>query len=154
MKIKLLAALVGLAGCSFPYSIVKPSFLIEDIAIVDSEDLLQGHFDEEGNWVPNNPDIAMTYQIPDISAGLLVDLTNIKEVKVSPGLQIELLEFNTHIPYLGTLKLDIGGAYMRAYGYIGKRWTAVFEISTGIVYGWDFREKEPFYGVCLTLIRF
>lgn len=130
---------------------IRPSFIEQDIAAIDSSDLLQGHFDEEGNWVPNNPGIAMTYRIPDISSGIIFDAAS---YQVTPTLQIELLEFDTHIPYVDTLVIDAGAGYQRAFIYVGKLWTNIFEITTGGFVGWDFEHKQLSYGVGITIIRF
>lgn len=110
-----------------------------------------GHFDEEGNWVPEDETIAWTYKIPDISAGFIFDINTLD---VSPSLQVELFEFDTHIPYLGTLKFDAGVAYQRAFIYVGKLWTNIFEISTGGFVGWNWEDNELSYGVSFTIIKF
>ena len=110
-----------------------------------------GHFDEEGNWIPDDSSIAATYKIPDISAGFIFDAATLD---VSPSLQIELVEFDTGVPYLGTLKLDAGVAYQRAFLYVGKLWTNIFEISTGGFVGWNWEDNELSYGIGLAIIKF
>lgn len=110
-----------------------------------------GHFDEEGNWVPDDPTIPATYKIPDIGAGFIFDVVTLD---VSPSLQIELFEIDTHIPYVRTLKLDGGVAYQRAYLYVGKLWTNIFEISTGGFIGWNWENNELSYGIGATIIKF
>lgn len=149
-KIKLAIATIALSMCASCQSI-RPSFIEQDIAAVDSEDLLQGHFDDEGNWVPNNPGIAMTYRIPDISSGLIFDAAS---YQVTPTLQIELLEIDTHIPWIDTVVIDAGAGYQRAFVYVGKLWTNIFEITTGGFVGWDFEHQQLSYGIGLTIIRF
>lgn len=152
VKLFLLGILLSiLTGCS----IFRPGFVREDsldIAPETSEmgPFLGGQFEGE-EWVPNNEEIALTYKVPDISGGILFDANSLK---VSPCLQIELFEFDTNIPYVRTLKVDWGVAYQRTYFYLGKLWTSVFEISTGIVAGWDLEERQPFFGVAGTIIRF
>lgn len=122
---------------------------------------MPGTFDADGNYIPENPDIAWTYQIPDISAGFIFDINSsldhekLKHVEfISPSIQVELFEFDTPIPYVKTLKVDFGVAYQRAYLYVGKLWTNIFEISTGVYGGWDFETREPTYGVGFTVIKF
>lgn len=148
-------------GCG----VIKPSWLREENSVVversDNEKIdgiegpTGGHFDDStGEWIPDKKEISTTYRLPDISSGMLVDFGNIKKVKVSPSLQIELFEVDTHIPYLRTLKLDFGVAYMRTYFYIGKLWTNIFEVSTGAFIGWDFEEKNLSFGLGCTIIRF
>lgn len=110
-----------------------------------------GHFDEDGNWIPYNSDIPMTYKIPDISAGFIFDANSLD---VSPSLQVELLEINTQLSYVGRIKLDGGVAYQRAYVYAGKLWTSIFEISTGIFVGWNWEDNEISYGAGVSIIRF
>jgi len=129
----------------------KPGWVSEDSYSVEGiDDPLGGHFDGE-EWVPDNPDIEMTYKIPDIGTGFVVD---VKDWTVSPSLQVELLEFNSFIPYLGLIKVDLGVAYQRAFVYVGKLWTSIFEISTGGFVGWNFDDEEPCYGIAFTVIHF
>lgn len=153
----LLAILLVFSGCN----VLKPGFIREDSYEVKGRDdnaqvegiegPTGGHFDEDGSWIPDNPDIPMTYKIPDIGAGFIFD---VKSLDVSPSIQVELLEIDTHIPYLQTLKLDVGVAYQRAYVYVGKLWTSIFEISTGGFVGWNWDDNSLSYGVGFTLIRF
>lgn len=153
-----LGALVS--GCS----VVRPGFVRENSYEVKSDTAglqssilpsdigpLGGHFDPDGNWIPDNPDIPMTYKIPDISAGIIFDAHSLD---VMPSLQIELLEIDTHVPYLGTLKVDAGVSYQRTYIYVGKLWTNIFEISTGGFGGWNYEDKTWSAGVAVTIIRF
>jgi len=120
-----------------------------------------GKFDEEGNWIPNNPEIPATYKIPDISAGFLFDIAPFRhhgsdkwKGMAIPALQVELFEFDSHIPYVRTLKFDLGVGYQRGYVYLGKLWTNIFEISTGGFVGWNWEENELSYGVGATIIKF
>lgn len=146
-----------LSGCG----IVSPGFIREDAqsveartdnsSVVGVDGPTGGHFNEDGEWVPDNADIPMTYKIPDIGAGFIFDVNSLD---VSPSLQVEILEINTQLDYVGTLKLDAGVAYQRAFVYLGKLWTNIFEISTGIFVGWNFEDKDLSYGVGATIIRF
>lgn len=150
-------ALLLLSGCS----VFRPGFMREDAIAVEANptnDKVEGvdgptggHFDTEGNWVPDNEEIPATYKIPDIGAGFIFD---IHSLDVSPSLQIELLEVDTHVPYLRTLKLDGGVAYQRGYVYLGKLWTNIFEVSTGAFVGWNWEDNDLSYGVGATIIRF
>jgi hypothetical protein len=149
--------LICITGCNtFKFGwISEQSEVVEAREDNDSVDGVEGptggHFDDEGNWIPDNPEIETTYKIPDISSGFIVDLSTFD---VSPSIQVEILELDTHIPYVGTVKLDAGIAYQRTYIYIGKLWTSVFEISTGIWGGWNWEDNIPAYGVSITIIRF
>jgi len=129
----------------------KPGWVSEETYVVEGVDEpLGGHFDGE-EWVPDNPDIAMTYKIPDIGAGFIVDFN---DWSVSPSIHIELLEFNSFIPYVNFIKVDLGVAYQRTYVYVGKLWTSIFEISTGGFIGWNYEDGELCYGVGFTIIKF
>jgi len=146
-----------LSGCSS----FRPGWVHENSFTVVDGEAMPGTFDEYGNYIPENPDIEWTYKIPDISAGFIVDIESsldqdkLENVEfLSPSLQIELFEFDSHIPYINTLKLDFGVAYQRAYLYVGKLWTSVFEISTGVFGGWNFADNEPTYGVAISVIKF
>ena len=123
-----------------------------DLTSDDIEGPTNGHFDDEGNWIPDNPSIEFTYQIPDISAGFIFDIAT---QDITPSIQIELLEFDTPLPWpISTYKIDAGVAYQRAYIYFGPRITSIFEISVGGFCGWNWEEKDISYGVGFTLIRF
>lgn len=151
----MLLAMPLLCGCG----VIKPGWVNENyfdtpdskITKDDFDGPLGGHFDKEGNWVPDKPEIAMTYKLPDISSGAIYD---IPARKVSPAIQIELFEIDTHVPYLRTLKLDAGVAYQRGYLYVGKLLTNIFEVSIGAWCGWNFEDRKLAYGVGLTIIRF
>ena len=139
----------------------RPAWVHENsFTVVDGEEL-PGTFDDYGNFIPENPDIEWTYKIPDISSGFIVDIASSLDRDkrenaefISPSLQIELFEFDTHIPYINTLKIDFGVAYQRAYLYVGKLLTSVFEISIGVYGGWNFADNEPTYGIGLAIIKF
>lgn len=162
MRSLLLVIVLALfSGCS----VIRPSWIDENSYVVDSaeqpdgddsilgEDIgpLGGHFDDDGKWIPDDPDIEMTYKIPDISSGFMFDIATLS---VSPTVQIELFEIDTHIPYLRRIKLDAGVAYQRGFIYVGKLWTSIFEISTGGFFGWNWEENKPSYGISFTIFRF
>lgn len=144
-------------GCAY----FRPSFISEEsweVAERANNEKIEGvdgptggHFNSDGEWIPDNPSIPLTYRIPDIGAGLIFDA---RDYSVSPSLQIELVEFHTPIPYFTVLKLDFGVAYQRAYIYLGNLWTNIFEISTGGWAGWNFEEKDWSAGIGFTIIRF
>lgn len=146
-----------LQGCS----VIKPGWIKESQEIVEeqeSDDTIEGvegptggHFNEDGEWVPNNPEIEITYKIPDISTGFLLELPSLQ---VTPTLSVELFEFDTHIPYVERIKFDVGVGHQRTFLYVGKLWTSIFEISTGGFVGWNWEDEEITYGVSLTIIKF
>lgn len=145
-----------LCGCAE----FRPSFIREDSFAISTAEItpddfngpLGGHFDEEGNWIPDNATIEWTYKIPDISSGFIFDIATLD---VTPSLQVELVEFDIPlIPYLRTWKLDFGVGYQRAYGYLGPLITSIFEISVGGYCGWNWEENKLSYGVGLTIIKF
>jgi len=142
--------LISLSGCAG----FRPGWIDENSWATPSKDNetenLGGHF--EGDvWVPDNPDIEWTYKIPDISSGFVFDINSLD---ATPSLQVELFEFDSHIPYVGTLKIDAGVAYQRGFLYLGKLWTSIFEISTGIWGGWNWEDNQPAFGVGVTIIKF
>lgn len=158
MKLIYLALFViFFSGCG----IISPGFVREDAqpvearadnsTVVGVDGPTGGHFNEDGEWVPDNPDIPSTYKIPDVGAGFIVDVNSLD---ISPSLQVELCEVNTHLDYIGTLKLDLGVAYQRGFVYLGRLWTNIFEISTGLFIGWNFEDEDLSYGVGATIIRF
>ena len=151
--------LLMLTGCSS----FRPGWVSDESWVIEANEgeNLPGHFDDEGNYIPDNADVEMTYKIPDISAGFLFDIEPFNRAdseKFSemalPAIQIEVVEFDSHIPYLGTIKIDAGVSYKRTYLYVGKLWTSVFEISTGIFGGWNYDTGRPTYGLSFTIIKF
>ncbi len=148
--------LLSSPGCAEfrPSWISEESYEVSDNEITD-EDFdgpRNGHFDDEGNWIPDEPTIAWTYKIPDLSSGALFDAATLD---VTPSLQIELLEFDIpFLPYLRTWKLDFGVGYQRTYGYFGPLITSIFEISVGGFIGWNWEEEDLSYGIGFTIIKF
>jgi hypothetical protein len=124
----------------------------EDITEDDFDGPLGGHFNEDGEWVPDDETIGWTYRIPDISAGFIFDMPRLE---ATPSLQIEIVEFDLpFLPYLSTWKFDFGVAHNRTFGYLGPRITSIFEISVGGFCGWNWKERELTYGVGFTIIKF
>jgi len=152
----LLSFLLSFSGCAE----FRPSWISESSYSIDKTEITEedfdgprnGHFDEEGNWIPDDKTIAWTYKIPDISSGFLFDAATLD---VTPSIQVELLEFDIpFIPYLDTWKFDVGVAYQRVYGYFGPLITSIFEISVGAFVGWNWEDEELSYGVGFTIIKF
>lgn len=143
----LLLSLILFSGCSS----FRPGFIHENSFTVIEGEALPGTFDDDGNYIPENPEIAWTYKVPDLASGAIFD---IQSQKVSPSIQVELLEFDTHIPYLNTFKVDFGVAYQRAYIYVGHLFTNIFEISIGGWLGYNFEDREISYGIGFTIIKF
>jgi len=138
----------------------RPSWVSENAWEVQQDEItpddfdgpLGGRFNENGEWIPDDPTIEWTYKILDISAGFLFDANSLD---VTPSLQIEIVEFDiSPLPYLRTWKFDFGVAYQRAYFYLGPRLTSIFEISVGAFCGWNWEDEELSYGVGFTVIKF
>lgn len=158
LALSCLLSLLLLTGCAEfrPSWVSDNTWLVEEdkpeITDEDFDGPLNGHFDEDGNWIPDDPTIEWTYQIPDISAGFIFDVHSLTP---TPSLQIEIVEFDIPgLPYLRTWKFDAGVAYQRAYGYLGPRITSIFEISVGGWLGWNWEDNEIAYGVGFTIIKF
>jgi hypothetical protein len=155
-KLALLLTLC-LAGCAQfrPGWVDENSFTVDtsetDITDADFDGPLGGHFNDDGEWIPDDATIGWTYRIPDISSGFLFD---VRELKATPTLQVELLELDMPWKYLSTYKIDFGVGYQRTYGYLGVRLTSIFEISIGIVGGWNWDRSDYFYGPAFTIIKF
>jgi hypothetical protein len=150
--------LSALPGCAE----FRPSWIREDsysvgdgateITEEDFDGPRRGHFDEEGNWIPDDGTIEWTYKIPDISSGFIFDVAT---QDATPSIQVELLEFDIpKLPYFATWKLDAGVAYQRAYLYFGPLITSIFEISIGGFVGWNWEDEELSYGIGFTIIKF
>lgn len=154
-RLLLLPILLLLSSCAQ----FRPGFIRDDSWESDSEITEEdfdgprnGHFDEDGNWIPDDPTIEWTYTIPDISAGFIFDAHSLD---ATPSLQIELLEFDIPgLRWFRTWKLDAGVGYQRAYGYLGPRLTSIFEISVGGFFGWNWEDNDFSYGVGFTIIKF
>lgn len=155
-----LSLLLPTSGCSLirlgwvdenSYPVEKDESKKDKSILPDDMGPLGGHFNENGKWIPDDPDIEMTYKIPDISAGFIFDANSLT---ASPSLQIELFEFDTRIPYVRRLKFDAGVAYQRGFIYVGKLFTSIFEISAGGFVGWNWEDNKLSYGVAVTIIKF
>lgn len=181
-----LVVILFLSGCS-QTSWIRPSWIDENYWVVEDykprenvpEDLdittedfdgpLGGHFNDKGEWIPDDPKVELTYAIPDFKAGFIFDAGAIADADrsndtgaITPSLQIEIVEFDLPgelfnsglLSYLGTWSFDIGAGYQRAYGYIGPRLTSIFEITIGFWGGWNFEDKQPAFGVGIGVIKF
>ena len=102
-------------------------------------------------WVPEDKTIVATYKIPDISSGLTFDF---KYKRVRPVLALEL--YDGKVPILPKLDFKIFKKKIKTIGkkvnmkidfFVGedftgiifsKRWTSLFEISTGIFVAYDW----------------
>ena len=154
----LLAVALLLSGCAQfrPGWISENSFDVEiaegTINEGDFDGPLGGHFNDEGEWIPDDATIGWTYRIPDISAGFIFDIPKLEAI---PSIQVEIIEFDIpFIRYFKTWKVDFGVAYQRVYGYIGPRITSIFEISIGGFCGWTWKDEELAYGLGFTIIKF
>lgn len=107
-------------------------------------------FDTDGNLIPENTEILMTYQFPDVSAGYGVLVQ--PESRTTPTIGIELAEFKT--PYLRWFVVQGMVGDDLAAVYLGKRFTSIYEITGGIFYGRDQRSNEETWGVAFTLLKF
>lgn len=166
MRALLIATAIFLSGCNtVSFGWEKEQTMAVDSSSSEKIEGLDGpsggHFDDDGNWIPDNKEIAATYKIPDISAGFIFDLSPIgrQEKKwwdgmALPSIQIELMEFDSNVPYLNKVKFDFGVGYKRVYIYAGKLWTNIFEISTGVFVGWDWDSNDISYGLGATIIKF
>lgn len=163
LLLSFLLSLFSLTGCNS----FRPSWIDENYWSVEEGEIspddfdapLGGHFNEDDEWIPDDPTIELTYKIPDISAGFLFDA---KTYDVTPSIQVELLEFDipgavfndTFLRWIRTWKLDFGVAYQRTFIYLGPRITSIFEISIGGFFGWNWKERDLTYGIGFTIIKF
>jgi len=152
----LLLLCLSLPGCAE----FRPSWISEESYRAPNSEITEddfdgprnGHFNDEGEWIPDEPTIAWTYKIPDIGVGYLFDAATLD---TTPSIQVELLEFDIpFLPILRTWKLDAGVGYQRTYGYFGPLITSIFEISVGGFIGWNWEEEDLSYGVGFTIIKF
>jgi hypothetical protein len=117
---------------------------------VGEEDPDNPGFDREGNLIPENPEVLATYQFPDTTAGygILVQPTS----RTTPTLGLELAEFRT--PYLRWFSVQAVVGDDLVGGYLGKRFTSIYEITGGLFYGRDQRINSETWGVAFTLLKF
>lgn len=105
-------------------------------------------YDEDGNLIVN-PEIVRTYQIPDIHAGAIWDIT---EDKLRSVMEVEIFELK--VPVLRHLPVGIVAGEQYLGGHISKRWTSVFEVETGLFWGRDFDTDTNTVGVGALIIKF
>ena len=109
-----------------------------------------GEVDDEGVYQPEAPEVNAILGFPDVHAGLMAELQ--PDPRMTPTVAGELFEFK--VPYARWFSIQVGAGNQLAYGYIGKRLVAVFEITVGPWLGWDLEEHAPAWGFGGTLIRF
>jgi len=106
--------------------------------------------DECGVYHPETPEVDALLSFPDIHAGLNV-LASLKP-RITPTVGLELAEFK--VPYLRWFNVQIQGGTDLVDIYVGKRLLAVYEVTIGPWYGYDFTENRGTFGIGATLIRF
>jgi hypothetical protein len=145
-----LSLLFTLSGCDSIRPSWRRELTEEEKKELNLDGPANGHF-EGSEWIPDNSQVVATYALPDISTGIYFD---VKALKVTPTIHVEILEIETHIPYLETVVIDGMVGYQRAGFYAGKLLTNLFEVSLGGAIAWNFEDRELSYGVCGTIIRF
>ena len=105
-------------------------------------------YDADGNLIVA-PEIARTYSIPDMHAGIMYDFT---EDKVRSLLEVELFEFKAPRLRWWSVGVDAAEGYLGAH--ISKRWTSIFEVETGLFVGRDFETDTTTWGLGGLIIKF
>lgn len=102
-------------------------------------------------YQPDSPTIETTYDIPDISSGLLYDLqTN----RLRAGMSLEIFD-DTIIPYSSyPLKSTVGAAEDLTFLTFTVRFTSIIEVSAGPFVGYDFQEKSGVVGISAFITKF
>lgn len=110
-----------------------------------------GGFDKDGNYIPEIPEVVTTYSIPDISIGSIGTI-NGSNSKITPYTGVELFEFR--IPYVRWFKTELVVGNQLTGFYLGKRWSSIFEITTGVFFGRDFDSDGWVWGIGADFIKF
>ncbi len=105
-------------------------------------------YDEDGNLIVD-PEIRWTYHMPDIHAGFTYDF---KFRRARPVIGLELCEFKA--PLIRWNQIGVFGGEDLVGVHLSHRWTSIFEVSTGVWYGYDTSEQQPTFGVALLIIKF
>lgn len=108
-----------------------------------------GHYDKDGNYVPDNPDVVATYTFPEIVAGIYGTL---KDPRFTPGVGFEL--FEVKVPYARWFSGQVFAGNQLAGAYLGKRWTSIVELTTGVFFARDFEDDDWTYGIGATITKF
>lgn len=97
------------------------------------------------------PELLATYSWPDLHAGTMYSL-NGGAGRLTPYLGVEVAEFK--VPHARWFVIEgISGTDLVG-GYVGKRWTSVIEVTTGVGLVYDVEEKTWAPVVGVDLIRF
>jgi hypothetical protein len=154
----ILAALPLLSGCaSLDFGGAdgaawqfRPGWNQAGVSSIGEEDPENPGFDKDGNLIPDNPEIATTYQFPDTTAGYA--LTMGSHSRTTPIIGIEAFEFK--VPYLRWFSVQAQAGDQLLGVYVGKRFTSIYEITAGPWWGRDQETNEQSWGLAFTLIKF
>jgi len=105
-------------------------------------------FTEDGRYIPSSPEIERTYSFPDVGSGYVYDA---KHNEFGPTIQIELLDKD--LPYVRAMTLEVGASQNTGMIVLNKRWTSIWEVKSGLWYGWQFKDHEPAFGVSFTISK-
>jgi len=123
---------------------------------IGQEDPNNPGYDMDGNLIPSD-EVKATYAFPDVSAGMAYVFSE-DNARATPTLGVEM--FEVKVPYLRWLKCDVGAGHNYPYVYLGKRITSVYEISAGVMFGYDLSDNDSgddeawTVGGQITLIKF
>jgi hypothetical protein len=116
---------------------------------IGEEDPENPGYDKDGNKIPS-PEVLATYTFPDVTAGMHVLIG--RDARITPTVGMEMFETKLG-PTRWWSGQFFGGNQVAGFG-LYKRWTSIYEITTGPFVCWDFEARGLNYGVGFTLIKF
>lgn len=141
----LLLAVLCLAGCTRGDWSIDTNCLPHTPASVSTTN---PGYDADGNLIVP-PEIKATYHMPDVHAGLAADW---EAKRLRPVLEMEVLEFKA--PYIRTNTVGIMAGEDLVAVHLSHQWTSIFEVSTGMFFGYDTEIHHRTFGLNVLVIKF
>jgi hypothetical protein len=105
-------------------------------------------YDNDGNLIVK-PEIVRAFKIPDLHTGTVWDIT---EDKLRAVLEVEVADFKT--PVIGWMSTGVLAGEQYLGMHLSKRLVPIFEIETGIAFGYDMETDTKTIGLDLLIIKF
>lgn len=106
-------------------------------------------YDADGNKIPP-PEVLATYAFPDITAGIHASIGG--NHRITPTVGVELFEAKIWKARWFSGQI-FAGSNVVGFGFY-KRWTSIFEVTTGPFIGYDTEDNDTVWGIGGTLTKF
>lgn len=106
-------------------------------------------FEDDDTIVPKDPHVKKTFDFPAIKAGFIIDFKN---TDILPHLAVEALDFS--VPKIGDFAVDVGVANSRVFTALTWEVIPIVKVGPSIWVGYNVKEKDPAFGIGISILDF